>query len=338
MKRDQTGHKRNRKKKKNGWFIFFTVLVVAVFFTTGVVFGSLYYVVSGLTTTDLPKDDVSLGISEAVEKDSDIVNIALFGVDARDNSDSGRSDAIIVLSVGSATGQIKMTSILRDSRVLVDGHGETKLNHAYAYGGPTLAVKTLNQNYRLDIKEYVTVNFNQLSKIINAVDGVTLTLNKSEVEMANALAVQHFPGTPTISSSGEVILTGEQAVSYSRIRKIDTDNARASRQQKVLSAILVKIKGMPKTDYPRFIRELLNSAETSLSYSEILALSPIALTNFTIEQYTIPDAQYETDLRGGIAGDGVWYYTYDLDKAAKRIHSIIYDNGDATEGSSDGVE
>lgn len=122
-------------------------------------------------------------------------------------------------------------------------------------------------------------------------------------------------------------LTGEQAVSYSRIRKLDSDNVRATRQQKVLSAVFDRIKTMSKTDYPHFIREFLGTAETSLSYGEILSLSPIALTDFSIEQYTIPDAAYETELWGGIADDGVWYYMYDLDAAAKRLHQIVYGDG-----------
>ena len=324
------------QKRKQRQTLKVVLIVLIVIFTLGIAgFGAFLYLFGNLNTVKFTSDDQELGISEKASEESTstgVTNIALFGVDTRDTGDdSGRSDTIIILTLDQDHKVIKMTSILRDSKVPIEGHGETKINAAYAYGGPTLAIKTLNENFGLDIKEYITVNFSQLATIINAVGGVPLTLSEAEVKAANALTAQYFPSAATISSSGgEITLTGEQAVSYSRIRKLDSDNERASRQQKVLSAVLAKVKDMSKSEYPHFIRELLGTAETSLSYSDILSLSPIALTDFSIEQYTIPDAKYETDLWGGIAGDGVWYFTYNLDEAAQRIHTIIYGNSDST--------
>ncbi len=323
-----------RRKKQNRILKTVIIILLIILMMIIAVSGAFFYLFGNLNTVSFTNDDKELGVKEEVSVGG-ITNIALFGVDTRDTSqDSGRSDTIIILTLNQDKNIIKMTSILRDSKVPIDGHGETKINAAYAYGGPTLAIKTLNETFDLDIKEYITVNFNQLATIINAVGGVTLTLSQAEVDMANALAVQYFPGTTTIDAAGEVNLTGEQAVSYSRIRKLDSDNARATRQQKVLSAAFGKIRSMSKTDYPSFIRQFLGTAETSLSYSEILGLSPIALTDFSIEQYTVPDAAYETDLWGGIDSDGVWYYIYDLDEAKKRIHTAIYGD-DAFTGATD---
>lgn len=315
-----------RRKRQNRILKTIIIILLIILMMSIAVGGAFFYLFGNLNTVSFTNDDEELGVKEEVSVGG-ITNIALFGVDTRDTgADSGRSDTIIILTLDQDKNIIKMTSILRDSKVPIDGHGETKINAAYAYGGPTLAIKTLNETFGLDIKEYITVNFSQLATIINAVDGVTLTLSQAEVDTANALAVQYFPGTTTIAAAGEVNLTGEQAVSYSRIRKLDSDNVRATRQQKVLSAVFDKIKSMSKTDYPHFIRQFLGTAETSLSYSEILGLSPIALTDFSIEQYTVPDAAYEADLWGGIDSDGVWYYIYDLDEAAKRIHTVIYDD------------
>ncbi len=328
-KRTVKNRKRQNRILKTIMIILLIVLMMSI--AAG---GAFFYLFGNLNTVSFTNDDEELGVREEVSVGG-ITNIALFGVDTRDTSaDSGRSDTIIILTLDQDKNIIKMTSILRDSKVSIDGHGENKINAAYAYGGPALAIKTLNETFNLDIKEYITVNFSQLATIINAVGGVTLTLSQAEVDMANALALQYFPGTTTIAAAGEVNLTGEQAVSYSRIRKIDSDNARATRQQKVLSAAFGKIKSMSKTDYPHFIRQFLGTAETSLSYSEILGLSPIALTDFSIEQYTVPDATYETDLWGGIDSDGVWYYIYNLDEAAKRIHTAIYGD-DAFTGATD---
>lgn len=328
--------KRMLKQQRKRRVLKTVIIILVVFLMLGIAAGGAFFYLFGtLNTVEFTSDDEELGVAEDVSEGG-ITNIALFGVDTRDTGeDSGRSDAIIILTVDQDNNIIKMTSILRDSKVSIDGHGENKINAAYAYGGAVLAVKTLNQNFNLDIKDYVTVNFSQLADIVDAVGGVTLTLTQEEVNAANALLVQYFPDASVIASSGEVLLTGEQAVSYSRVRKIDSDDERASRQQKVLSAVFEQIKTMSKADYPSFIRQFLGIVETSLSYGDILSLSSIALTDFSIEQNTVPDAEYETDLWGGIDDDGIWYYIYDLNEATSRIHEIIY--GDNSTNTTENV-
>lgn len=303
--------------------VILAILIVILILCMAAV-GAAYYLLGNLNTVDFTSNENDLGITEDIGA-SGITNIALFGVDSRDmSSNHGLSDAIIILTVDQKENVVKMTSILRDSKVPIEGYGERKINSAYSLGGPTLAIKTLNQNFDLDIKEYVTVNFAQLADIVDAVGGVTLDLTPAEVTAANYAMVESFNSEPRIQSSGKVTLTGPQAVSYSRIRSIDSDNARASRQQEVLNAVFDKIMSMPKSDYPVFIREFLGIVETSLGYSDLLVLSPIAISGFTIENNTVPDIEYETDLWGGIDDSGAWVWIYDLDHAAERIHHIIY--------------
>lgn len=290
-------------------------------------FGITYfYLLGSLDTQDFPKDDASLGITDQGE--ISVTNIAFFGVDTRDSTDTGRSDAILILSVDMIHGNVKMTSILRDSKVPIEGHGETKINHAYAYGGPELAVKTLNQVFDLDIKEYATVNFEQLVDIVDAVGGVTINITDEEMSAINSLMDEAFPDGEHLTSSGSVLLNGQQAICYSRIRKIDTDNARAGRQQEILNAIFESLKNMNKLEFPRFVRRFSAIVETSLSTADIMKLSPIMLRDFEIVQNTIPDENYETDLSGGTDSDGVWYWHYDLDAASERLHSIIYEDSE----------
>lgn len=323
MEKEKRRYDKMRRKTKRRILI---VIILIFLFFIGFGAGAFFYVFGGLTTTDLPSDNESLGVSQEAEdasSGSNVTNIALFGVDARDNSDSGRADAIMIMSVNQDQAAIKMISLLRDSKVAVEGHGETKLNHSYAYGGPTLAVKTINQNFKLDIKEYVTVNFSQLAEIVDAVDGVNLTLTSAEVNSANSNLDMDAPSSPRITGSGEMLLTGDQAVAYARIRNIDSDNARADRQKLVLSAILTRVKEMPASDYPGFIRDFLATVETSLGYTDLIGLSPIMLKgNLSMEQYTVPDAS--DNPWGGTDTDGVWYWKYDMEAAADRIYNIIY--------------
>lgn len=320
---DRDSRKKAIKRRRRILKVILALLIVVLILCIAAV-GAAYYLVGNLNTVDFTGDNEELGISEDIGA-SGITNIALFGVDTRDlNSDRGLSDAIIILTIDQKQNVVKMTSVLRDSKVPIEGYGERKINSAYSLGGPTLAIKTLNQNFDLDIKEYVTVNFGQLADIVDSVGGVTVNLTPGEVRETNRNMAETFKGEPQVQSSGDVTLTGPQAVAYSRIRAIGNDNERASRQQEVLNAVFDKIMTMPKSEYPSFIREFLALVETSLSYSDLLALSPIAVSGFTVENYTVPDAEYETDLWGGIDSTGAWVWTYNLDAAADRIHGLIY--------------
>ena len=304
---------RRKKRGKKRWVILAVVALLAGFW---------FYTMGGLNSHPLPKDDASLGIQS--DGEFGVINIALFGVDARDNADAGRSDAMMIVSADIFSGDLKMISLLRDSKVPVEGHGETKLNHAYAYGGPELAVKTINQVFRTDIREFATVNFNQLSDIVDAVGGVTMDVSEAEREQINALIDEQFPGSPHLESSGSVVLDGNQAISYSRIRKIDSDNARSDRQQEVLNGIFASVKTMHVWEYPRFIHKFSAAVDTSIGSLDVFRLFPMVFRDFEPERFTVPDIQYETDLKGYKDSDGLWYWHYDLDRAADRIHRIIY--------------
>ena len=245
--------KSKKRKQRKILRIILVILIILLSLTAGVV-GAGIYLLGNLNTVDLDASDEDLGVSGEGVKG--ITNIALYGVDTRDMSSShGLSDAIIILTVDKDNNVVKMTSILRDSKVPIEGYGERKINSAYSLGGPTLAIKTLNQNFDLDIKEYVTVNFAQLAEIVDSVGGVTVNLTPAEVSETNRNMQETAKGEPQVQSSGDVLLTGPQAVANSRIRSIGNDNERASRQQEVLNAVFDKIMTMPKSEYPDFIRK-----------------------------------------------------------------------------------
>ena len=121
-----------------------------------------------------PLEQVSLneGLSDPNMKD--FTNIVVFGVDSRANAlqENTRSDSIILVSINNKTHNVKLTSIFRDTYTRIDGHGYTKINHAYSYGGPDLAVNTINQNFDLDVQDFITVNFSALSNVIDALGGI----------------------------------------------------------------------------------------------------------------------------------------------------------------------
>ena len=274
------------------------------------------YLTNGVQQVRLDTEDLAITQDESV--DQSIRNIAVFGIDSTEEQawygDQYRSDSIIVASINPKANTLKLTNILRDSKVPIEGHDPQKINAAYKYGFAPLAIKTLNQNFKLNIQDYVTIDFAGIEGLVDALGGVEVELTEEESAQVDG----SVPGWNT--------LNGYQAMLYARIRKIDSDYYRASRQQTVISCLFEKLKNTSLLQMPGMIRKLMGCVETSLSYGDILKIvMSLDISNLDIEYNTIPDPEYETDLWGGIDDDhGEWVYIYDLDQAAERLHSIIY--------------
>ena len=308
--------------------VTFLVLLILIGGGLFYVFG---YLLNGLTMTTITKDPAELGIQDGVMSDSKITNIALFGLDARENEDVGRSDALMILTVDQRHGKLKITSILRDSEVNIDGYGSDKITHAYAYGGPELAIKTLNQNYNLDIEDYVTVNFIQMAEIVDAFGGVEINVTDDEMtEINNNLAMQQAESADAnivdsdyLSQSGDLLLNGNQAVAYARIRHLDSDDVRASRQQEVLMGLVKRLKSKNILEYPNLIRKVMPMCETSLDFGGIMGMAPFMLTNFEMETMSIPGDEEQP--YGAYNDAGAWVYRYDIAAASQHISRFIYE-------------
>ena len=282
-----------------------------------------------MARVELPQTNPELGItSEAAARaeNSQVTNIALFGVDSRNDDDVGRSDALMILSIDRKHGKIKLTSIARDTYVSVDGYGQTKINHAYAYGGPELAIKTINENFSLDVKDFVTVNFSQLAEIIDYVGGVTINVTEEERVVANKYVDNlNKLGIPTdyITETGDIRLTGGQAVAYARNRETGSDTARTSRQREILSAMFDEVKKLNITQYPGLVSMILSESKTSLSDESILEIGTWAVASgASMVQESLPNDQCGAS---GQMIDGVWYFVYDLNNAANILHQFIYE-------------
>ncbi len=333
-KRYKTEKSENRTKLSLGWKIAISVLSVILALVIAAI-SLFFYYFGGLKTTKLTGDSSELGIESATEEKTaalDITNIALFGVDSRNNDDTGRSDALMIMSVDKTHGKIKLTSIARDTRVYIPDRGYEKITHAYAYGGAALAIKTLNTNFKTNIKEYVTINFDQLATVINSLGGVTVTISEAERLDANIHILALGTGT-AIPRSGTVLLTGEQAVGYARVRDVGGDSMRTQRQRIVLGAIFEKMKGRSALEYADFVRTMLPNVETSLDYSDLIGLSTIMFGSVVMEEMAFPNDN--SNARGGIFySDGLWYWEYDLDTAAQQLHTFIYEDGEEAVSSA----
>lgn len=343
-KNDRKELERQKKQKmsrgKKAAIIITSIVLVLGALGAAAYFYLFGYVLKDLTVEPITKDKAELGINSQVQTDTSIKNIALFGLDARDDEFEGRSDCIIILSVDNKHGKIKMTSILRDSNVsmrMTDNYGDyyymdDKITHAYFYGGPELAVNTLNRNFSLDIEDYVTVNFIKMAEIIDACGGVRMNISYDEMlQINNNLGLQlnesidaNISYSDYLYEDGDVLLNGNQAVAYARIRYLSGgDDMRASRQQNVLKALLEQARGKSKLEYPELARKLMPMCKTSLDFADIVSLVPIMLTDFTIETTSVPGE--EVVAGGGYNSRGGWVYLYDLEEAAQYINKFIYE-------------
>ncbi|MDU4892247.1 MAG: LCP family protein [Clostridium sp.] len=307
--------KREVKKKKRLWLrvlVSILVIIIALFF------GGYFYVHSKLNKMDKVEVDKSdLGISQEITTNytntEKIKNIALFGVDAPDG-ENGRSDSIMIATIDPAHKKLKLTSIMRDSYVNIPERGLDKINHAYAFGGPQLAIKTINENFGLNITDFMTVNFSSLPIIIDALGGVEINITDEEIS--------HIPG---ISSAGTYNLTGDQALAYSRIRYAEGgDYKRTERQRTVLEGLFQKALSMPATSYVSTLDTVLPYIQTNMSSNDILSLGTKALTSFNgqLEQQRFPlDGYCE-----GAMIDGVYYLTFDAETTKQQFMDYIFED------------
>ncbi len=303
--------------------------------------GLFLYMFMGLKVTDL---DGGLAVSAG---QAGVKNIAMFGVDSRDGENEGRSDAIMVLSIDSRTHTLKMASFMRDSNVYIDGYGYDKLTHAYAYGGPELAVRTLNQNFQLDITDYITVNFYDMTEIVEAFGGVELELTGEEMLEVNrnlwnlSREAEDVGAEAPIKDSdyftdvngthnmvdgeyagGKFLLNGAQAVAYSRIRYIGGDGERTSRQHEVLKGLLQRAKQRTVFAWPSIVHGVVPHCETSLNFLDMVKLAPFAFGHIEIESATFPgEAEGAYDTKNG---DGQYVMGFDEGLMQENLHRFIY--------------
>lgn len=317
---------KGKKKKKNIAVKIIVIVLVAILALSGAAYAVFHGVFNSLNQgTTIDENDV--GFSDVIAEkygNQNIINIALFGVDTREeDSFEGRSDSIMIVSVNRKTSEIKLISILRDSYVKIEGHGSQKITHAYMYGGAQLAVKTINQNFDMNITDYATINFLKMGDVIDAFGGLDIEINDMEMDMINGLGNSEGRKVELVTKTGLVHLNGDQAVSYARIRK-DGDDKRAERQRLVLNKLLEKAKKISVTKYPSLVKSMMKMVETSMSSSEILSLAPLALKNIEIVQTVVPDDNLDKPKGGNIGGNWVW--KYDLKKASDRMHKFIYED------------
>ena len=257
-------------------------------------------------------------IYKAEQKDPNIVNILVLGTDSLDiTRDRGRSDTMIVVSYNKKTGSIKLTSLLRDSLVPIEGYDWNRINTAYYFGGVGLAINTVNEIFDLDIQQFVVIDLNGSKNLINKIGGVDITLTQAEADLYNA-----YWGTSY--KVGVNHMNGDHLLTHMRNRSIGSDFERTRRQRDVIFALFNKIITEKSiTEIYDLIDYTFGIVKTNISFSELTSLATSVIGNLSkvkIENQNVP---YNDSFKYA-------YYkskaiiSFDIADAAKRINKFIY--------------
>ena len=261
----------------------------------------------------IPLDIDSL---ERVELSGDFTNIALFGIDGEGRQEisgiaPGRSDSIMIMSINNRNGEVTIVSVFRDTLLEQSDGGFSKANAAYAFGGPQQAVTMLNRNLDMDIQAFITVDYDALVAMVDAVGGVYIDVQPEEVQLINEISygISLYTGVENhawIDEPGVQRLNGVQATGYSRIRStVGDDFRRAERQRDVLAQIISRARTAGPVGWYRIVDNVLPMMSTNLSSWEMIRLSPNLLRIQLNEMRGWPVDVTTTRNVQGIPGDHV---------------------------------
>ena len=286
--------KHNETKKKSGALKIFLRILLALLIIIVILAGiATGYIANKLGKINVETiDEKEVGIAEETKEElAGYRNIALLGIDSRadDYGLGNRSDCMIIASLDQKTKNIRLISVYRDTYMQIEEHGKKvldKVTHAYSYGGAQNALKALNTNLDLNITEFVTANFDAVIAAVDAVGGVTIDIDSSEIkyinDYINATSQSSGVKSSQITKTGKQTLDGVQAVAYSRIRYTQGgDYKRTERMRTVIEAMLSKAKTLSIGQLNKFVDTILPRISTNISSTEILGLAT-SVTSYNI--------------------------------------------------------
>ncbi|MCC2463626.1 LytR family transcriptional regulator [Bacillus mobilis] len=248
-----------------------------------------------LDTVHKPLDrDKSDKRSEKVDvSDKKPISILMMGVDQR-GEDQGRSDSLMLFTLNPKTKSMKITSIPRDSYTEIIGKGKKdKINHAYAFGGVDMSVKTVENFLNVPVDHYIEVNMEGFRDIVDAVGGIDVYNDLEFVQEG-----MNF-------SKGDIHLNGEQALKYTRMRYNDPrgDFGRQMRQRQVIQAVIKKGASVSSlASYGDVLKAIEKNVKTSLTQEQMFDIQK----NYKDCMQNSEEIQIPGD--GHKAADGIWYY------------------------------
>jgi len=313
--------KKKIKKRSKLIALFILELLVLVIIIAG------FYFYSKLNRIQHDSSDDKNIIQNDNVKTSGYRNIVVFGVDSRSNAlkESTHSDTIIIASINNKTKDVKMASVYRDTYVNISDRNKfDKINAAYYRGGYSLALSTINMNFDLNTKEFVTVNFEAVVQAIDMLGGIEIDVQSNEVKYVNGYVKElnriNKTNVSGIQSAGKQLLNGTQATAWSRIRyTAGGDYKRTERQRIVVEKMFSKVKKSSIGKINKFIDLMLPKVYTNLDNMDLLGLAKDVFSYNIVEQTGFP---FEKDAHTYSKVS----YVFPIDLAANvtKLHEFLF--------------
>lgn len=275
-----------------------------------------------IVDSDYDRNNTGVNDDLDTSKLDEYLNIALFGLDARygELKRGTQSDCIIIVSINKETKDVRMASVYRDTYIRAygrDGNSKfSKINWAYANGGGAAAVKTLNANFDLNIQDYVAINFDGITELVDLLGGIDVNITVEEAEFVNGYINSYYDeigeydkmfthNIPEVA--GVHHFDGVQATAYCRIRKaaiyfedgtsLNNDFGRTARQRLVINKMMEKAKTIGMEEVLSLAEQIFEDENevflTSIPYNDIIELIPIVLEFEMADTMGFPSAYAE---------------------------------------------
>ncbi len=275
-----------------------------------------------------------------------VKNYLLLAVDSRGN-DAGRSDSMILVSVNTKTGKIVLCSFMRDILAKYPTEPKSpaagkydKLNHAHAYGGPQMTMAVLKETFNIEVSQYAKINFSAFRDIVDAMGGLDMYLSAAEARAINSILVETMqePANKALkvtsgdmlktTSAGVYHLSGVQALSHARNRRVGSDYARTQRQRDLIQAMVAKAKTLSIFQLNGLLDKVLPLVTTNIpekSIKDLFVDLPSYLT-YDIQSTRIPG--------DGMFSEKNYNLIPDLERNCFALYELVY--GEKAPGAPSG--
>jgi len=277
-------------------------------------------------------------VNDAVKEDpvmKNYWNIALFGVDATNSTElykSSRSDSMMIASINLETGEIKLVSVFRDTYLNIGSDRYKKANQAYRVGGAEQAIAMLNMNLDLDIKDFVTVNYQAVIDVVDGLGGIWMDISEDEITHLNNYQASIIRDTMpnrdmddyvSVTEAGYQRLNGLQAAAYCRIRYTRGDDfKRTERQRAVLQAIEDQAKKADLNTLASLFTKVMENVYTSIKSDDILTMINNISSYQIVDEGGFPTDNMRTT--GTIGATGSCVVPLDLESNVVWLHQFLF--------------
>lgn len=275
---------------------------------------------------DTQQSDEQENIYKQNKIDDQIFNVLLIGMDARSYDKNSRSDTMILVSYNTKKNTVKMVSFMRDSWINIPGKSNNRLNAATLFGGPGLLINTINENFDLDIQNYIQIKFDDFRQIIDLFGGVDVDLTQQEINYINKKlhTDDHDYNNDITEGPGIIHLNGAQALWQCRNRSIgNADFERTERQREFLSLMITQAReNITAASLIELAYGMKNYVSMNIDLETCIELGVSALTADNLEISTM---RVPVDNSWSYANkNGASVIEINLDKNKEAIHDFLY--------------